>query len=160
MGPGPLRLEWRGSGLVIPGVDGNSVPVKAQRCFPWSETGRWVSLRNEKDEELVLIENVDDLPPVSRRALERALSESVFMLVVESVEEVEEEFELRRWKVMTRQGPRSFQTRLDEWPRQTPGGGLMIRDLSGDVYHVPEVVEMDEASRKRLWAFADCSSGA
>jgi hypothetical protein len=112
-----------------------------------------VSLRNEQDEELVLIESLDDLPPVSRRALERALAESVFMLVVEGVEEVEDEFELRRWKVRTRQGPRSFQTRLDDWPRQTPGGGLLIRDLSGDVYHVPEVASLDAASRKRLWAF-------
>jgi hypothetical protein len=66
---------------------------------------------------------------------------------------MEEEFELRRWRVRTRQGERSFQTRLDEWPRPTPGGGLLIRDLAGDLYHVPEVAALDEKSRRLLWAF-------
>ncbi|MHC4915232.1 MAG: DUF1854 domain-containing protein [Planctomycetota bacterium] len=127
--------------------------MRARRCFPWSAEGRWISLRDEEEKELALIEDVRDLDRTSRAALVRALDEAAFMLVVESVEEVEEEFELRRWRVNTRQGERSFQTRLDDWPRGTPGGGLLIRDLSGDLYFVPDVAEMNEQSRRLLWAF-------
>jgi hypothetical protein len=152
-GPGPLRLQWRESGLFIPALDGGEVPVRARRCFPWSAEASWISLRDEEEKELVLIEDARDLDGASRRALERALDEAVFVLVVESVEDLREEFELRRWQVTTRQGPRSFQTRLDEWPRQTPGGGLLIRDLAGDLYHVPDVEAMDARSREFLWAF-------
>lgn len=43
---------------------------------------------------------------------------------------MEEEVEAFAWTVATRQGPRRFQTRLDDWPSELPGGGLLIRDLA------------------------------
>ena len=72
------------------------------------------------------------------QALERALAEASFVLEVRRVDSVEEEVEIRQWKVETRQGPRSFQTHLDDWPRVLPMGGLLIRDVSGDLYRLPD----------------------
>ena len=69
--------------------------------------------------------------------------------------ETGEEVEIRTWKVETRQGPRSFQTRLDDWPTEVPGGGIVIRDVSGDLYLVADPNGLDEGSRERLWAFVD-----
>jgi hypothetical protein len=63
--------------------------------------------------------------------------------------------EIRSWKVETRQGPRSFQTRLDDWPMDVPGGGIVIRDVAGDLYHVAEPEKLDRRSRTWLWAFVD-----
>jgi hypothetical protein len=34
------------------------------------------------------------------------------------------------WRVHTDQGARRFQTRLDDWPRKLPDGGLLIRDVT------------------------------
>jgi len=99
------------------------------------------------------VADVRELDAASRAALERALAEAGFVLEVERVTSIEEEFELREWQVQTRQGPRSFQTRLDDWPRQTPGGGLLVRDVAGDLYHVPDPETLDAQSRKLLWAF-------
>jgi uncharacterized protein DUF1854 len=91
----------------------------------------------------------------SRRALEEALVEAGFVLRITRVLEIEEEVEIRRWRVVTAQGPRRFVTRLDDWPRALPGGGLLIRDVAGDLYHLADPAQMDRDSRELLWAFVD-----
>ena len=49
---------------------------------------------------------------------------------------IEDEIEIRTFHVRTRQGPRRFQTLRDEWPRPMPGGGILLRDVAGDLYLV------------------------
>lgn len=94
------------------------------------------------------------LGAASREALERALAEAGFVLEVTRVMSIDEEVEIRQWEVETRHGNRSFQTHLDDWPRQLPGGGLLIRDVAGDLYRLT-VTELDRKSRELLWAFVD-----
>ncbi len=55
----------------------------------------------------------------------------------------------------TRQGARSFQTKRDEWPRKMPGGGLLIRDVAGDLFFVPEPTDLDSKSQGLVWVFID-----
>jgi hypothetical protein len=55
----------------------------------------------------------------------------------------------------TAQGPRQFQTHTDAWPRELPGGSLLLRDAAGDLYLVRDPSRLDEASRSHLWAFVD-----
>ena len=87
-------------------------------------------------------------------SLERALAEAGFVLEVTRVVSIEEEVEIRQWEVETRHGPRAFQTHLDDWPRTLPEGGLLIRDVAGDLYRLT-VTELDKHSRELLWAFVD-----
>jgi hypothetical protein len=149
------RCCWRRRPTVRATVDGAVRVVHVHRCFPWSEPGRFLSLRDGDDEEVILIESLDGLDGGSRAVLEAALVEAGFVLEVTSILDVEEEVEIRRWQVETRQGTRSFQTRLDEWPLEVPGGGIVIRDVAGDLYHVARPDDLDERSRNWLWAFVD-----
>lgn len=150
-----LRVERRQDGQLWAERNGESRPVWVRRCFPWSEPTRFVSLLDHENNEFALVPDVRALAPSSRRALEDALAEAGFVLQVERIESVDEEVEIRTWKVRTRQGPRSFQTRLDDWPREVPGGGFLIRDVAGDLYHVADPGALDEKSRELLWAFVD-----
>jgi hypothetical protein len=136
-------------------MHGRRTAVGVHRCFPWSEPGQFLSLRDEDDREVALIVNLDDLEAGSRSALRQALLEAGFVLTVTRITDVDEEVEIRTWAVETEQGPRSFQTRLDDWPWKVPGGGIVIRDVAGDLYHIPEPDTMDQRSRKWLWAFVD-----
>ena len=43
----------------------------------------------------------------------------------------------------------------DEWPRELAGGGILIRDVSGDLYRIGEPAKLDARSRKLLWAYVD-----
>jgi ATP-binding cassette subfamily B protein len=71
------------------------------------------------------------------------------------VPEALDEFELRTWSVQTRQGPRSFQTKLDEWPRSLENSAVIIRDLSGDFYQINDPTGLDPTSQKLVWAFTE-----
>jgi hypothetical protein len=147
-----LRMQ---NGRLFAVIDGEPVSVRLRQCFPWSEPHRHLSLRDGDDEEVVLIEDPAALAPESRRAIEQALAEAGFVLEVRRVLSIEEEVEIRQWKVETRHGPRWFQTHLDDWPRALPNGGLLIRDVSGDLYLLAAPEQMDRRSKDLLWAFID-----
>jgi hypothetical protein len=114
-----------------------------------------MSLRDADEDEVALVRELGDLEPGSRKVLEDALVEAGFVLEVESLESIEEEIEIRVFRVRTRQGVRTFQTHRDEWPRGTPGGGLLIRDVVGDLYWVRDPATLDRQSSKLLWPFVD-----
>ena len=148
-----LRIATDGRLVVI--VDGASVPVRLRQCFPWSEPGLHLSLRDDADREVAIVDDPAELDPQSRSALERALAEAGFVLEVTHVLDIDEEVEIRQWIVETRQGRRSFQTHLDDWPRPLPNGGILIRDVAGDLYRLVPPAQMDRKSQELLWAFVD-----
>ena len=150
-----LVLRNGGDGRLLAVVGGKVVPVRLRQCFPWTEPSRHLSLRDTDDEEVGFVEDPADLAPGSRDALERALAEASFVLDVLRVLSVEEEVEIRQWRVETVQGARAFQTHLDDWPRTLPNGALLIRDVAGDLYRIADPTGMDPRSRELLWAFVD-----
>ena len=150
-----LRLERRQDGQLWALAGERACPVWVRRCFPWTEPGRFVSLRDREEEEVALLADLAELDPDSRRALEAALAEAGFVLEVEGVDAIEDEIEIRVFQVRTRQGPRRFQTLRDEWPRPMPGGGILLRDVAGDLYLVRDPAALDRKSRDRLWALLD-----
>lgn len=150
-----LDLRTSPDGRLLARVGGKWASVRLRQCFPWSEPGRHISLRDDADEEIALVDNPASLVPESRRALEQALAEAGFVLDVTRVLDVEEEVEIRQWTVETKHGQRSFQTHLDDWPRVLPMGGLLIRDVAGDLYRLPSPQSLDARSRELLWAFVD-----
>jgi hypothetical protein len=150
---GSLRIGPDGRLLAI--VRGESVGVRVRQCFPWSEPHRHLSLRDDEECEVVFVDDPALLEAESREAIEHALAVAGFVLEVTRVVEIEEEVEIRQWTVETSHGSRSFQTHLDDWPRVLPGGALLIRDVAGDLYRLPEPRELDRKSRELLWAFVD-----
>ena len=149
-----LRLRTAPDGRLIAYMPRGPVPVRVRQCFPWSEPHRLLSLRDAEEKEVAFVEEPESLGDESRAALERALAEAGFVLEVTRVVAIEEEVEIRQWDVETRHGARSFQTHLDDWPRSLPGGGLLIRDVGGDLYRLT-VGDLDRKSRDLLWAFVD-----
>ena len=58
------------------------VRVVVRRCFPWSEPGRYVSLRDADQAEVALVRDPADLTPASREALGLAMAEAGFVFEV------------------------------------------------------------------------------
>lgn len=152
---GELTLERRADGRLWAVRGGAERAVWVRRCFPWSEPARFLSLRDGEGDEFAFVRDPAELDHASRGMLEEALVLAGFVFEITRVLEIEEEVEIRRWRVETQQGLRSFQTRLDDWPRALPGDGLLIRDVTGDLYHLGRPRDLDKKSRALLWAFVD-----
>jgi hypothetical protein len=150
-----LVVERRADGRLWAVRGGEAVPVRLVRCFPWSAPDRHLSLRDERGREVALVREPGELDPESGAALEEALATVSFVIEVLAIEAVEEDFEVRRWQVRTRQGCRRFQTRLDTWPRREPGGGWLVEDVAGDLFRLPPAGNLDPRSRRLVWAFVD-----
>jgi len=150
-----LNLERRVDGRLWASTRDTEQPVTVHRCFPWSDPTRFVSLRDEDGNEVGLVHNVLDLPSAMQAALMGEMAVAGFVLEIERVIAIEEEIEVRTWKVETIQGVRTMQTGRDEWPRELPGGGMVVKDVAGDLYHVTDVSKLDATSRKLLWALVD-----
>ena len=63
-----LPLRTAGDGRLVAIVNGRAIPVHLRQCFPWSEPGRQLSLRDDEDREVVLVEDPSALREESRRA--------------------------------------------------------------------------------------------
>ncbi|NIA14305.1 MAG: DUF1854 domain-containing protein [Nitrospiraceae bacterium] len=142
---GQFRARW----------DGHSAVVRVTRCFPWTDAGRHISLRDDDDDEVALVTQLDELDDESRTMVERALAEAAFVLEITRVDALDEEFEIRQWKVQTKQGARTFQTRRDEWPRRVGDHGLLVREVAGDLFYIDNPEALDSASRRLLSVFLD-----
>lgn len=153
--PSEPRLERRLDGQLWLTRGNDSQVVTLSRCFPWSARTRFISIRDHERSELWLIDDPRALDADSRETLEDALLEADFVLEIEEIESIEEEIEIRCWEVRTTQGPRRFQTKRDEWPRVVPGGGVLVRDVAGDLYHVRDPDRLDAKSRELLTVFVD-----
>ena len=154
-GSDPVALRRGVDGRLWAGEGEAARAVVVRRCFPWSEPSRYISLRDENHREVVMVRDPLELAPLARDALLEAMAEAGFLFEVTRVLDIDEEVEIRHWKAETRQGPRTFQTRLDDWPRALPGSGFLIRDVAGDLYRLPTPETMDKRSRELLWAFVD-----
>jgi hypothetical protein len=150
-----VAVERRADGRLWVAKGGEAIPVTLVRCFPWSAPGRYLSLRDDDDREVVFVGDPEELDAGSREVLAEALHTAGFVHEVTAIEELEDDFEIRRWRVRTRQGPRQFQTTLEAWPREAPSGGLFVEDVAGDLFRIPPAGELDPKSRKLVWAFLD-----
>ena len=136
-------------------ISGKDVAVHVKPCLPWSHPQGYISLRDDDDNEIALIEDLKMLDDNSRKHLEQALYDTVFVIQIKKVISCKEEFEVRTWDVITQHGPRKFQTKRDAWPRILPQGKLLIKDVAGDLYSIDDPYSMDAHSRKQLASFID-----
>src|SRR6266542_3475458 len=98
-------LEWRDDGSLWAVRDDSERAVSVRRCFPWTEPARHLSLRDADEEEFAFVRDPADLDARSRAALEMALAVAGFVFEVTRVLEIDEEVEIRHWRVETQQGP-------------------------------------------------------
>jgi len=148
-----LQLASCGAGRLTAWREGvDAVLVRPVKCFPLSDPTRFLSLRNDKNEEFAFVSGADELDASSATALKEALAAGSFTFEVTRIEEIKTDFELRVWKIQTESGPRQFQTALDAWPRPVDDGGYLVEDVFGDLYRFPAIDQLDRASAKIFWA--------
>lgn len=131
----------------------DEIEVNIKKCFPWSHQNKYLSLRNRDDEEVYLLPCIDLLDDQSKKNLLYYLSLSDFMLNIVDILSIDEEVELRNFKVVTTSGERSIQTKLDDWPKVLKNGSVMIQDLCGDTFVIKNLKSLKVAARKLIGTY-------
>lgn len=122
-------------------------PLRAYRGFPVTAVDDFISLKDADEEEVALVRRVSDLDRDSRRVLEAELERSYFTATITKVEAIDEEYHIPTWTVTTDRGPRRFELRSSRRDVRVLGWRVLIRDADGNRYEIPDLGQLDQASR-------------
>ena len=124
--------------------------VKARRCFPFSFSSKYVSIRDGNDEEIGIIRNLADLSKEYRRWIEDDLEMRYFTPRVKSISRIRYRFGGVEWYVTTDRGAKKIITKsVHDTMTEVEPGRYIITDVDGNRYEIL-VSSLDEASRTRL----------
>lgn len=126
------------------------VDVRVRRAFPWSEQGRFVSIRTAEGKEIVMIDDLSTLEASVRRIIDSQLRATNFIPKITRVRELDTSFGHQEWHVETDRGPAEFRVQEREDVRFMNDGRFRIKDADGNVYEMAPLDQMDEASRKAV----------
>jgi len=153
--PKQLRFVTHGANLRLTVADEISyLDVQVIRMFPLSEPERYLSVRSNDKQEIGLIPRVADLDTENRRVVLQELDRRYLMPVVKRVLDVRERFGIAEWEVETNRGRRTFTMRnMHENIIQISPARCLLNDVDGNRYDVPDLRQLDAASRAYLWRY-------
>lgn len=129
--------------------------VFAVMMFPISHPDRFVSLRytdrEDKVQEIGVIENLRDFPPEAQKLIRTSLVKQTHEKVIRQVYEVKEEFGLLFFYVQTDDGWERFVMpwRGDRAEDYSDRGKLLL-DAYDNRYVIPDIQALPPSDRKRL----------
>ena len=135
----------------------NGAPVVANvslfRAFPLTDPERYLSLRNEKNEEIGLIVEPSQLDPAGRVIVEDELRRRYVVPVVRRVIAIRERFEVIECRVETDRGPCQFSVRnLRENVLRPNPNRFILTDVDGNRYDIPDLRALPAASQAQILA--------
>ncbi|HEX8551281.1 MAG TPA: DUF1854 domain-containing protein [Abditibacteriaceae bacterium] len=150
--PKTTRLETAPDGtLRAHAAHGCAMEVDALRTFPLSHPRAYISLRDGKGKELGIIETIDALDSSSRELLDESLRRRYFLPKITAILEASERFGSSQWEVETDRGPRTLSTGvINEAVTEVEPGRYLITDVEGNRFEIPDLMQLDEASRARF----------
>lgn len=124
--------------------------------FPLTNPEEFISIReaDEKAKEIGMVESLAALSPRHREMLEEQIRLRYFMPVVTKVMEVKEEYGYAYWYVETSFGVCRFTTHMSNDAVAVLGESrLLITDIDGNRYEIPDFYALTVQERKRLDLF-------
>ena len=127
--------------------------VRPRRVFPVSGRARFISFLGEKDKEMVLLTDPDELEPESKRALNYALERVYFMATITRVDEVGEAMGVSLWHVATNRGYATFEiVDRQRHIRILPEGRYILSDVDGNRFEIKDVRQLDPRSQTLIYS--------
>lgn len=127
------------------------VPVRA---FPIQSPENGISIVNTDGEEVAWVDALDELPAVEQALIREALAAREFMPVLQRIVSVTSFSTPCTWQVDTDRGSTEFVLRGDEDIRRIgKAGALLIADVHGIQYYVPDQFALDANSKRILDRF-------
>lgn len=155
MDPATLRLFYYPKDrLRLTVAEERSYPtVRPVWSAPLSHPDRYLALLDKKGNEIVLVTDPGALPSDSRAAVDAEMRRRYLTAVVGGITQARVEFGATYWNVETDRGPRDFVTQsLQENAQWLSSTHLLLIDVDGNRFEVPDVAALDERSRAFIHA--------
>lgn len=126
------------------------VDVRVTRCFPWSLPDSYISVCDRNGVELVLIRDLRELDPGSRKTIEQELRDKVFHPKIRRVVDHKSRFGVTSITAETDRGMVTFQIRGRNDVRVLSPKRALFKDPDGNIYELTDMDALDSASRACL----------
>jgi len=132
--------------------DGERRQARLRAAFPLTRPGRFVIVEDASGEGVGIIADVAELRPKARRCVEAILERQHFMPRIQRIEDIQMHYGLLRWRTQTDRGPREFDTtaRSPYDIRRIDHARMLVRDVDGNRYEIPDIHKLDSRSRVLL----------
>ena len=132
-------------------ADRSYVCVKPVWAAPLSRPGRFLSLLDEKGDEIVMVEDPAQLAAASRAALDEELRRRYLTAVVTRIVEARNEFGAQYWTFETDRGVREAVTQnLQDNAIFFSDTHVLLLDVDANRFEFPDTRQLDPRSRKML----------
>lgn len=148
-----IRFFTSGATLRLTVEDDRSyLKVSVLRAFPLSEPDRFLSVRDEANNEIGLILNPADLGVENRKLVEEELERRYLVPAVTRIVAAKERFGTVDWTVETDRGVCRFTTRnLRENVQRPAPGRIILNDVDGNRYDIRNVDDLSLESQELLF---------
>lgn len=122
--------------------------VAVERAFPLNAPDQFIIVKDNKGDEIGIIEDCKNLDNDSFDVLQEALRQAYFLPQIIKVHSVETHFHVPTWTVDTDKGPRTFEIPSSRRDVRVVGNGrILLRDADGNRYEIPDYRQMDADSQ-------------
>lgn len=118
---------------------------------PLSQPRRYLAFIDGKGKEIVLVERLEQLDLDSRAAVETELKRRYLTATIKAIIHAKVEFGATYWTVRTDRGEREMVTQsLQENAQWLGEHQLLLVDVDGNRFEIPDVRTLDEISRRYI----------
>ncbi len=133
------------------GDDRSYHTVKPVWSAPLSRPETYLSLLDGKGQEIATLPNPNALPPDSLAAAHEELRRRYLTATVSAITHAKQEFGATYWSLQTDRGPRECVTQnLQENAVWLSPTHLLLLDVDGNRFELPDIARMDEQSRRYI----------
>ena len=122
--------------------------VRVKRAFPITDPSRWVSITDERHQELAFFEDPTQLPQEIRGPLLEELNVQAFLPVIMAIHRIEVAPDGMDWYVSTDRGRTVLQVETEDNIKNLGSHRVLIIDDFNVRYVIPDVRQLDRSSRK------------
>ncbi|HTQ10098.1 MAG TPA: DUF1854 domain-containing protein [Fimbriimonadaceae bacterium] len=122
-----------------------------KRVFPLTNPDTFISIQDQSDHEVGILESLDGMPPDQKEIILHELDRRYFTPVVERIEELKQDAGMWKFVVQTQRGPAEFYVR--NWrdsAHEASRGRWQILSVDGLRFEIRQVETLDERSQVLL----------
>jgi hypothetical protein len=145
-----LHHDSNGRLLYVDSAGREVGPVAPVRAFPITDPQRGISLVDSSGREVCWFEDLKLVPSAERKVIEAELARREFVPVIEQIVSVSSATEPSEWRVETDRGSTLLVLKNEDDVRRIGDWGAMIVDADAVRYLIPDLRQLDTASRRFL----------